>query len=137
MTSIKQKHIFAIIGIALFSWMIYTQFFASREELKFIDHYHFDKILHFLGGIMITGVAIRYRGLSKVSALILLILLGVGWEIFEVLFLSDVRDFYEKFYQYWLNDTLGDIMAGIIGGLCYAVFCKIYIRDSIFQRNNA
>ena len=86
---------------------------------------------------MITGVAIRYRGLSKVSALILLILLGVGWEIFEVLFLSDVRDFYEKFYQYWLNDTLGDIMAGIIGGLCYAVFCKIYIRDSIFQRNNA
>ncbi len=131
MFKLKQKHIFITIGIMLFSWMIYTQFFASNEALKLSDYYHIDKLMHFLGGLLIAGVAIRYFRVSKVSALILLILLGVGWEIFEVFFLPNVRDFYEKFYAYWWSDTRGDIVVGIAGGLCYAIFYK-RARGSLF-----
>jgi hypothetical protein len=116
----NQKYIFIAIAIILFVWLGYTNFFASPKMLKASDIYHIDKIMHFLGGLLVVGVAVSHLQLSRVQALLILLLLIIGWEIFEVLFLPNVRYFYDTLYEAWLRDTRGDMIVGFIGGLFYA-----------------
>lgn len=121
MFKFSSKFILYSIGAVLFLWISYTQFIAPKETLKLIDYYNIDKVMHFLGGFFVAGMSTFYFKLSKVKIFLLVILLGVGWEIFEVLSIPDVRYFYSKFYAYWLSDTVGDIIFDMVGGSFYIV----------------
>lgn len=117
MSNSLSKSFLSALGIVLLLWMAYTQFVASKETLKLIDYYHFDKVLHFLGGVFVAGILVSYFKFFKVQIFLLVVLAGIGWEVFEVLFLPEVRDFYIKFYTNWLTDTAGDIIFDMAGGL--------------------
>jgi hypothetical protein len=124
-----KRNIFIAIVVILIIWLIYTNFFASAETLKASDIYHVDKIMHFLGGLLVVGVAVSYLHVSRMQALFLLVLLIVGWEVFEVLFLPNVRYFYETLHEQWLSDTRGDIIVGFMGGLFYSPLCRRLTRQ--------
>jgi len=124
MTRSQQKYLFLAIGIVLSLWTVYTQFFASEEALRMSDQYHIDKAMHFLGGVLLVGIARGYFGFSGMWAVFLVIAAGIGWELFELWFFPNVREFSVMRYEVWRSDMRGDVILDIAGGFASLVWYK-------------
>ncbi|MEK7082337.1 MAG: hypothetical protein AAB915_01505 [Patescibacteria group bacterium] len=135
-TSLNTRRFLALVFVLFFVWMIFAQFFASREALRAIDAYHIDKAFHFLGGIWIVGALarVRTRMSSRLTAvkrldtaprrirnfavLLFVLVIGVLWEVVELAVFPEVRHLFRDLYPYWLSDTAGDIVLDMLGGAC-------------------
>lgn len=133
MSGIRRNYVFIAIGIILFSWTLWAELLATQEALKASDTYHIDKLMHFLGGVLVVGVPLYYFRFSKFVAFAFLIFIGIGWEVFEVLFFPNVRHFYETMHAQWISDARGDIILDILGGLFYLLYEK---RFFVSANNN-
>ncbi|MEX0932373.1 MAG: hypothetical protein WDZ61_00565 [Parcubacteria group bacterium] len=84
----------------------------------------FDTMMHFLGGLSIgmfiiwvsskagfLGVGIPPRGRAMTVVLILIAVIGVGWEVFEYIF--NIAKSTEDSY---VLDTIADLVADMVGG---------------------
>lgn len=119
----NSKRFLTLLFILFFVWMIFTQFFASREILRAIDAYDIDKAFHFLGGVWVVGIlssflCLRQRGFAIA---VLLFIVGIAWEIIELAVFPEVRHLFRDLYPYWLSDTAGDIVIDMLGGV-FALF---------------
>lgn len=114
-----------MLFISLFLWafMVYTIYFASDAELRFIGSRQLDKIPHLLGGIFVAGAYERAVG-RRLPALFLLSVafIVVAWEVMEFAFIPETRFFYTISPELWRRDTVGDILAGLGGSSVYWVF---------------
>ncbi len=112
-------------AVFLFLWLyfFFTVWVATRAELKFLGEKNLDKIPHLLGGMLIAG---GYEFLAYprklASLLALFFFLALGWEAFEALFIPEVIYFRAVSPDLWRLDTLGDLMAGLLGAYGYWVF---------------
>lgn len=107
-----------LVFVLFFAWMVFTQFFASRDALRAIDAYYIDKIFHFLGGVWVVGALLRAAPQrKKLTLAIPLFAVSVAWEIFEILAFPEVKYLFHHLYPYWLRDTAGDLAADMLGGL--------------------
>jgi hypothetical protein len=84
--------------------------------------WYFDMIMHFLGGLWVGILAFYFFSPQTISfrlilkILMMVFMVGVGWEIFEVL--VDKVVFLNSFS---IIDTVSDIIFDIIGGIA-AIF---------------
>ena len=105
------------------------------EHFGIYDHVaHFDKIMHVLGGLAVGWVAMAllqndiarlpwYKQLLIITSIACFV--GVVWEFAEHL-ANGLRYSHPMIYRYYhggdLTDTLGDILADIIGGALFALW---------------
>ena len=93
---------------------------------------HFDKVMHFLGGMAVAWFAlsvfqnelVRWTGWKQLVVLTATAcLVGVVWEFAEY-FANFTRYTHPAFYHWYhggdLADTLGDLAADILGGAAFA-----------------
>ena len=103
--------------------------FLANKFYRYSSIWYFDIIMHFLGGLWV-GLAFLYffplhptlplvrEGIKEgVRVLLFVLLIAVGWEVFEF-FVNDV------IAQNPFNflDTISDILFGISGGLCAILY---------------
>ena len=113
----KEVPLFVLIFIFLVAWVIFIQFIGSSGAIELLSSYQVDKAVHFLGGFVVMGVLFRLVGIGVRSSLVLLLVTAILWEVFEWLVLPDVRDLYLRNFELWRNDTIGDLIFGIVGGI--------------------
>ena len=94
---------------------------------------HFDKVLHVGGGVVVAWFFYRYLGnylnsFSHFKQFLILVamtaLVGLIWEFAEygARFIATSHPvIYQYFHGGDLKDTLGDLLADLIGGVLYAV----------------
>lgn len=114
-----------ILFLILISWEVYVETIAPYAVLKIIAGYEIDKIFHVLGGIFISGVVLTFRPATSLTTVLLITLFSsVFIESLEFFLDAEVSDFYSKERRLWLEDTIKDIIAGIIGSFLYWKFRK-------------
>ncbi len=124
----------AFIGlIFLLAMHIFASFFYLYWEFWWLDI-----VMHILGGfltvLIIVGIAEKINIYKKLSinkkfffVLFWLFLVTVSWEFFEF-FIENVNP--SIGYAYW-NDTLSDMVAGLLGGSLAFIFVYFYIKKNI------
>jgi len=118
----KEKALFFIFA-TVFAYGVYTMAFASQTTLKFLGAHNIDKIPHILAGVIISGTyewASRHRSFRGLA--LMFIFIAIGWEIFEISFVPNVKYFYQISPDLWRLDTIGDIVADFLGTYSYWVF---------------
>ena len=118
------KHLpplFVVIFALLLGWVIFTQFFASREIIQILYFYQVDKILHMLGGFLVVGTAYKSLRFRVSVSFIFLLAVMILWEIFEWLVMPDVRELFIRNYSLWRQDTALDLISGMVGGFAASV----------------
>ena len=126
-----RKKLFRIIAF-LVVFISVTNFFAN----KFYWYYsiwYFDMIMHFLGGVWVGLASIYLFPPKDLSIkfiwriLFFVLLVGVGWEVFEV-FVSRMTT--ESSY-FNILDTISDVFFDLAGG----VFAILYFLKRIMYIN--
>ena len=109
--------LFIVIFVLLLGWVFFIHFLADRGTIQLLSFYQVDKILHMLGGFVVVGAiykSLRFR--TGVSFLFLLAVMTL-WEIFEWMVVPDVSDLYRRNYALWRQDTVLDLIIGMVGGV--------------------
>ncbi len=84
----------------------------------------FDTIMHTLGGFLVVMLAVPFlkrvgMTLSVQTLVLSVIIVGVGWEVFELL--NNITGVPPE--QYW-SDTIVDLIADLLGGLLAIAYLK-------------
>lgn len=114
-------------------WINALYWLAIFGELFLYDNFiYYDKVFHFLTGILITAIVFQYyfQSLKLKRDMVFLTVLGMLtlWEIFEYIItvffgyrmLGVV--FNEVFIVSPLDDTMIDLMCGALGAILYLLF---------------
>ena len=124
---ISKKTEIAFIVFAFFvmiSWEVYVNFFASQATIRFITQYQIDKLVHALGGAFIVVIVNILFGQTRFYTLLsVIIAVSIFWEALEFLFDPQVAYFFDKNKVLWLEDSVGDLAAAVVGAL---VFRKLF-----------
>ncbi len=122
LSTTKQFFLFAV-ALLLWAFIIYISWLAPAETLRFIGQTHIDKIAHLVGGIFITLVYEWSSGSPKLYRLLILLFgLAIGWEFLEYLFDTETRFFFSAYPDLWRLDSVGDVVAALLGSYGYFVF---------------
>ncbi len=125
---IPRKQILSILATLIIFVAIIN--FIAMKAMWYYIFWYFDMPMHFLGGVVVMLLVgyIFYRAISRysmlpVSAIMLAVLIiGVGWEVFEYL----VNNVYAG--QVWNKlDTVSDICFDMAGG----IMGLFIIKDSL------
>lgn len=109
----------------LFVSVIIWTHVAGKDTIRPFYYYQLDKVIHFLAGWWVVVILLEKLRLRGSKTVFLLICAAVLWEFFEVTFFPDVNKIYIEKYVYWLKDTLGDLGAGLLGGIiAFRVFSR-------------
>jgi len=116
----RKKLLIPIVSLII---LIFIMNFLANKFYWYFSIWYFDIIMHFLGGFWLGLVAVycfSYQSLSgspvfKILAFILLV--GLGWEVFEIL----INNFAGQI-PFNIIDTLLDIVFDISGGLCAILY---------------
>ena len=125
----KRKYILAVfLAIAFVSmaaWEIYVDFFASRAAIVIITIYQLDKLAHLAGGAFIAGFVLLILDQSRARTILLATVIGaLLWEAFELVLDPKVIYLFEKERSLWLQDSLGDLAAGLLGAVLFFVLWR-------------
>lgn len=111
-----QKVMFAVIGFCILSWMIAFSWFMDPQTNEVISALQVDKIIHFLGGIFAAGLIFLSSGFRSKGLLFgLTVVIGILWEVWEVVFLPDQRMRLDTNFPLWLSDSSLDLVADFLG----------------------
>ncbi len=113
--------------------VIFVLNFLANKFYWYYSIWYFDMIMHFLGGLwvalaylyLVSATDINQRLVWKTLGAVLLI--GVGWEIFEFYFINHVAE--NPFDQV---DTLSDLFFDLLGGSG----AIIYFKNKILTYDN-
>ena len=124
-----QKNPFFIFLFLLLVVIAVLEFIGLQRFWLFI-FWWFDLLLHFLGGVWVSGMALwlfflsgYVHGVARNSTNILLVavisflVIGIAWEIFEFLVGAIFAEEVEYFF-----DTATDMLIGLFGGLLVSYF---------------
>lgn len=126
-----EKIIIGALIMIMLVWMIYTQVFAPFEAKQFIGIYHIDKIIHFLGGVFLGLLFLRYVNRGFLLGALVFFVIATIWEIFEIFAIPDVAFYFEQKRDLWIVDTVLDYIVGFAGFLAVLFFKK---RDTLHER---
>jgi len=119
------------ISLALLGLLIALFQFLANEYYLYWEWWWADILMHFLGGLFIAGsvlwfirfevpVGLRARVPVFVTTLVLTLLVGIAWEVFE--YLTDSA----SAINYTLDTTL-DLALDVVGMLAAYVLIKRYV----------
>lgn len=125
----KHKYILAVFLIIVFAsmaaWEIYVDFFASRAAIVIITIYQLDKLAHLAGGAFIAGFVLLIFDQSRTRTIFLATTIGaLLWEAFELVLDPKVIYFFEKERNLWLQDSSGDLAAGLLGAALFYILWR-------------
>ncbi len=121
MDNIDRKKLLKTLAYLIF--IIFILHFLANKFYWYYSIWYFDMIMHFLGGFWL-GLGVFYVFPPKENSinfifkiLLLVLLVGVGWEVYEVL----VNDVIAR-NPFNFLDTLSDIFFDLSGGLCAILY---------------
>ena len=121
--SISKQITLLIVALGLWAFIVYIRFVAEPTALLFISAVHLDKAAHIAGGLFIAiGLEWRFRRARRAHRAAVAFGVAVAWEALELLFDADTKFFYANAPDLWRLDTIGDIVAGVLGAYGYRVF---------------
>lgn len=128
MISRKTELIFLVFAFcSMLLWEIYVNFFASQAAIRFITQYQIDKLIHALGGAFIVVVVNMFFGQTRFYTLLsVIIAVSIFWEAFELLLDPQVAYFFSKSKVLWFEDSVGDLVAAVVGAWVFII---------LFQKN--
>src|SRR3989338_10088082 len=103
-------------------FILILNFLANTFHLYY-SIWWFDALMHFLGGLWVALACLYLFPLQNSSAnsifkiLLLVLIVGVGWEVFEFVF-------YDSFASNPFNpiDTISDVFFDLSGGSCAILY---------------
>ena len=123
----RKKLIKPLVYIILF---ILTVNFIANKLYWYSSIRYFDMFMHFLGGIWVGLMSLYFFTFQRISlklvvrVLLVVLAVGVGWEIFEFL----VNDaFAQNPFNYL--DTFSDIFFDLSGGLCAILYVLVPFKN--------
>jgi hypothetical protein len=128
----SEKLLMRLISLIL---LIFLLNFLAMKFYWYLSIWYFDMPMHFLGGIWLGLASIYFfplkdnslKSIFKIFFIVLLV--GVGWEVFEILVNKfTVQD------PFNFLDTVSDICFDLAGGL-FAIF--YFIKKVMFVEENA
>lgn len=121
----RQKLLLVAALASMAAWELYVEFFAGRAAIKVITAYHLDKIFHAIGGIFIAGVLYWMFGRQHIARVFFAVLLvSLAWEGAELVFDARTLYFFETERALWAEDSMGDVIIGMVGGWAYQLFLR-------------
>ena len=123
-----RKKLFKRLAYLIF-FVLAANFFANKFYWYF-SVWYLDMIMHFLGGFWV-GLASIYlfppQNLSfrsVLTILFLVLLVGVGWEVFEFLVNGVIAQ-----NPFDILDTASDIFFDLLGGLCAILYLLVPLKN--------
>ncbi len=119
-----RKNLFKLLATLIF--FIFVINFLANKFYWYYSIWYFDIIMHFLGGFWLALVAVYLfkptnNFLQSIPRLLLFVLvLGLGWEVFEFLFNNYLA---QNYFDFW--DSLSDVLFDVIGGLCAILYLHV------------
>ena len=116
----RKKLLIPIVSLIV---LIFVMNFLADKFYWYFSIWYFDIIMHFLGGFWLGLVAVYFfspRNISNSSVfkiLAFVLLVGLGWEVFEIWINNFVGPM-----SFNIVDTLLDIVLDIFGGLCAILY---------------
>ncbi len=126
------KRFALLIVILLLAILVLWLHVAALEDFWYWKYPWFDTIMHFLGGVIVSGCAVWVwsfeKPLGKLRHTILvtasaILLVGVGWEIFEV------STGVQMMGQGYVLDTALDLTMDTLGTAAGTVLAWFALRD--------
>ena len=115
--------LYILLGILGLSLLMLILQLIALEEFLYWRWWWFDLLMHFLGGVLIGGIALVVSDVWKtpkaITFIVLLILIGVGWEVFERFF-----GLYKE--AGYLLDTFIDLIMDTIGAFVVYSVVKLW-----------
>ncbi|MDO8560744.1 MAG: hypothetical protein Q7R91_00840 [bacterium] len=116
--SIVERQLFMGVFFLMCLWLFLTLYFLNDNQADFLSEYQVDKIVHFSGGIFAAMLLFLFLGWGKAEKtryLYAALIIGVLWEIFEIIFLPDQLKRYRYAFNWWFADTSLDVVADVLG----------------------
>lgn len=125
----RQIFLFAL-ALGLWAFLVFIRWFATREQLYFISATELDTVAHLAGGVFLVLILEwRTNWVSLPWLLAFIAVITVGWEVLELLFDAEMGFLFQSAFDFWLLDSLGDIVAAFLGGYGYWVFAFHHRQD--------
>ena len=106
--------IYALIGILILASLLAFLQQVALAEYLYWRWWWFDILMHFLGGILVGGIGVVIANVLKTpvlpTLLVTLVVIGIGWEVFEYAF-----GLYDGGWD--LVDTSIDLIMDTLGAL--------------------
>lgn len=110
------KTLFAFAAVFTFLWLVAIFWVFSRGQVEFITGLQIDKISHFIGGVLAAGAVMLLGGVFRPRHLVLWVIsLGILWEVWEVMFLTEQLVRFSEHFLWWFSDTFFDVIADVLG----------------------
>ncbi|OHA09227.1 MAG: hypothetical protein A3B37_03360 [Candidatus Sungbacteria bacterium RIFCSPLOWO2_01_FULL_59_16] len=123
--SAPKQYVLLALALGLFAFVVFIEFFATREHLRFIGAVQLDKAAHLTGGLFLAMLAEwRLPRLALGRFLVAFAAVALGWEVLEFFFDPETRFFYAAFPNLWVLDAAGDIAAALLGACGYRAFFR-------------
>lgn len=116
------RRVIAFSGLATFFWIASTSWILGHDANEILAFLQVDKIIHFAGGVFVAGMLMIGGGILRRARLVIMVaIVGVLWEVWEIYFLPDqLIRFHSEFYL-WLFDSALDFCADLLGAY---FFCE-------------
>ncbi|RJQ36672.1 hypothetical protein C4552_02140 [Candidatus Parcubacteria bacterium] len=110
----------SVIGLGLAGFLVFVDFFATRQQLRYIGAHDIDKIPHFFGGVLIA-LAYEWFALQPRLWRLMIVTLAVtvSWEVYEYYFDDDVRYYALHMTEIWQRDVIRDIAVAFFGSILW------------------
>ncbi len=127
-----ERLLVAISTAAILLWLVATLLVLNAAQADFLSEYQVDKMVHFGGGIFAAAFFYLVFGIYKrKKTLYLVFFVGVLWEIFEIIFLSDQLSRFRHEFLWWFSDTAFDLIADVIGAYFWTNLFAHYSNNAI------
>lgn len=111
-------------------WLLGTLWAFSRSTSQLLFALQLDKAMHFGGGIFVAGLVMMAGWAhERRQYLIWALAVGVLWEIWEVLFLADQREFFRMQFFGWFFDSGIDLVADMLGAYWWVNLGKVHVTQ--------
>lgn len=116
---------FLIAAVLIILWFALTVWILPYEVDELLSLFQVDKLLHFTGGFFAAELILISSGLEKKRIILLAVLLiGIVWEIWEVVFLPDQLTRFNSHPIFWASDTFFDLIADVLGAYLFTETIK-------------
>lgn len=102
--------VFSLFWLAAIFWLV------TKDQAEFLVEFQIDKIIHFAGGFFsVSMVFLAVGNIRRRNLIALVFVIGILWEIWELLFLPDQLARFHSEFAFWAADSFFDLVADILG----------------------
>lgn len=110
-----------LAAVLIVAWIVLTLWVFPNEVDELLTLLQVDKGLHFTGGFFAAGLLVLFFAVKRKAVFIFSVLLiGIIWEVWEIVFLTDQFSRFANYPIFWAVDTFFDLIFDVLGSYFFA-----------------